>query len=41
MSDDGVFTPLIVVYGIPQFPVWSIGLALAAHSYRRRTSPGC
>ncbi|MFJ6789430.1 hypothetical protein [Streptomyces angustmyceticus] len=39
-SDDGVFTPWIVVYGIPQFLVWSIGLALAAHSYRRRTSPG-
>ncbi|MGW2918848.1 hypothetical protein ACWDBF_13415 [Streptomyces angustmyceticus] len=39
-SDDGVFIPWIVVYGIPQFLVWGIGLALAAHSYRRRTSPG-
>ncbi|MFD7666804.1 hypothetical protein [Streptomyces sp. NPDC059788] len=38
--DDGVFSPWIVVYGIPQFLVWGIGLFVAAHSYRHRTSPG-
>lgn len=38
-NDDGVFSPWIVVYGIPQFLVWGIGLSIAAHSYRHRTSP--
>ncbi|MFE5869260.1 hypothetical protein ACFQ6V_11470 [Streptomyces roseifaciens] len=36
-NDDAVFSPWIVVYGIPQFLVWGVGLAIAAHSYRRRT----
>ncbi|MEU1686695.1 hypothetical protein [Micromonospora sp. NPDC005707] len=36
-TDDGIFSPWIVVYGIPQFLVWSIGLFLAAWSYRART----
>lgn len=39
-SDDGVFSPWIVVFGVPQFLVWGIGLFVAALSYRRRTSPG-
>ncbi|RSO31073.1 hypothetical protein DMH15_24890 [Streptomyces sp. WAC 06725] len=39
-NDDGIFSPWIVVYGIPQFLVWGIGLAIAAHSYRHRTAPG-
>ncbi|MFC9234903.1 hypothetical protein ACFTZK_00105 [Streptomyces decoyicus] len=39
-NDDGIFSPWTAVYGIPQFLVWGIGLAIAAHSYRRRTSPG-
>jgi hypothetical protein len=34
-----IFSPWIVVYGIPQFLVWGIGLFLAAASYRARTSP--
>ncbi|MFI6327279.1 hypothetical protein ACIBBG_03170 [Micromonospora chersina] len=37
-TDDGIFSPWIVVYGIPQFLVWSIGLFLAAWSYRARTT---
>ncbi|WP_067474634.1 hypothetical protein [Actinomadura hibisca] len=37
-NDDGVFSPWIVVYGIPQFLVWGIGLFLAAWSYRARTA---
>ncbi|MGW7489861.1 hypothetical protein [Streptomyces sp. NPDC054786] len=37
-GDDGVFSPWIVVYGIPQFLVWGIGLLLAAQSYRARTA---
>ncbi|WP_058043718.1 hypothetical protein [Streptomyces roseifaciens] len=36
-NDDGVFSPWIVAYGIPQFLVWGVGLTIAAHSYRRRT----
>ncbi|MBL1091681.1 MULTISPECIES: hypothetical protein [Streptomyces] len=36
-NDEGIFSPWIVVYGIPQFLVWGIGLSLAAGSYRRRT----
>lgn len=36
-NDDGIFSPWIVVYGVPQFLVWGVGLSLAAHSYRRRT----
>ncbi|MFK8843887.1 hypothetical protein [Streptomyces sp. Ac-502] len=39
-DEDGVFSPWVVVYGIPQFLVWGIGLFIAAHSYRHRTSPG-
>ncbi|MEV5596452.1 hypothetical protein [Streptomyces sp. NPDC052496] len=39
-EDDSIFSPWTVVYGIPQFLVWGIGLLIAAHSYRRRTSPG-
>ncbi|MCX5384606.1 hypothetical protein [Streptomyces sp. NBC_00083] len=39
-SDDGIFSPWIPVYGIPQFLVWGIGLAVAAQSYRRRTFSG-
>ncbi len=39
-DDDGIFSPWIVVYGIPQFLVWGIGLFIAARSYHRRTSPG-
>ncbi|MGI5489650.1 hypothetical protein [Microtetraspora malaysiensis] len=35
-NDDGIFSPWIVVYGIPQFLVWGIGLSLAAWSYRAR-----
>ncbi|WP_411137748.1 hypothetical protein [Streptomyces sp. C10] len=38
-GDDGIFSPWTVVYGIPQFLVWGIGLLIAAHSYRTRTSP--
>ncbi|MEV4106351.1 hypothetical protein [Nonomuraea sp. NPDC049695] len=37
-SDDGIFSPWIVVYGIPQFLVWGIGLFLAAWSYRARAA---
>ncbi|MFI7146362.1 hypothetical protein ACIBO2_15700 [Nonomuraea sp. NPDC050022] len=37
-SDDGIFSPWIVVYGIPQFLVWGIGLVLAAWSYRARAA---
>lgn len=37
-DDDAVFSPWIVVYGIPQFLVWGGGLLIAARSYRRRTS---
>ncbi|MFB6504380.1 hypothetical protein ACFYXP_29740 [Streptomyces sp. NPDC002466] len=39
-DDEGVFSPWIVVYGIPQFLVWGIGLYMAGHSYRHRTAPG-
>jgi hypothetical protein len=38
-NDDGIFSPWTVVYGIPQFLVWGIGLFLAAWSYSARTSP--
>ncbi|MEU7731478.1 hypothetical protein AB0B78_40735 [Streptomyces sp. NPDC040724] len=38
-NDPGVFSRWIVVYGIPQFLVWGIGLLIAAHSYRSRTTP--
>lgn len=34
-----IFSRWIVVYGIPQFLVWGIGLLIAAHSYRGRTTP--
>ena len=37
-NDDGIFSPWIVVYGIPQFLVWAVGLFLAAWSYRARTA---
>ncbi|GAB7035572.1 hypothetical protein AB0G35_26205 [Streptomyces sp. NPDC021749] len=39
-NEDGIFSRWIVVYGVPQFLVWGIGLAIAAVSYRRRTSRG-
>ncbi len=39
-DNDGIFSPWIVVYGIPQFLVWGIGLSIAAHSYHHRTSLG-
>lgn len=39
-DSDGIFSPWIVVYGVPQFLVWGIGLSIAAHSYRHRTSLG-
>ncbi|WP_371676042.1 hypothetical protein [Streptomyces sp. NBC_01276] len=35
----GIFSRWIVVYGIPQFLVWGIGLLVAARSYRGRTAP--
>ncbi|MEV5568955.1 hypothetical protein AB0L06_02820 [Spirillospora sp. NPDC052269] len=38
-NDDGIFSPWIVVYGIPQFLVWGGGLFMAAWSYRDRTRP--
>ncbi|MFF3389891.1 hypothetical protein ACFYW1_02885 [Streptomyces sp. NPDC002669] len=38
-DDEGIFSPWTVVHGIPQFLVWGIGLYIAAHSYRHRTSP--
>ncbi|MEU5157433.1 hypothetical protein [Glycomyces sp. NPDC021274] len=38
-TDEGIFSPWIVVYGIPQFLVWGIGLFMAAWSYRARTAP--
>ncbi|MGI5447604.1 hypothetical protein ACQEVM_17885 [Streptomyces sp. CA-243310] len=38
-NDPGIFSRWIVVYGIPQFLVWGIGLLIAAHSYRSRTTP--
>ncbi|WP_457027986.1 hypothetical protein [Kitasatospora sp. P5_F3] len=34
----GIFSPWIVVYGIPQFLVWGIGLLAAARSYRARAA---
>jgi hypothetical protein len=37
-NEPGVFSRWIVVYGIPQFLVWGIGLLAAAQSYRRRTT---
>ncbi|MEU7576263.1 hypothetical protein AB0B50_01470 [Streptomyces sp. NPDC041068] len=37
-DDDGIFSPWTVVYGIPQFLMWGIGLFVAACSYRRRTA---
>lgn len=36
-NDPGIFNRWIVVYGIPQFLVWGIGLLIAARSYRDRT----
>ncbi|NUW40847.1 hypothetical protein [Nonomuraea rhodomycinica] len=39
-SEVGIFSPWIVVYGIPQFLVWGIGLLLAAWSYHARSGPG-
>ncbi|TYC68188.1 hypothetical protein EH183_40845 [Streptomyces sp. CB01881] len=36
-SADAIFSPWIVVYGIPQFLVWGIGLLVAARSYAART----
>ncbi|MGK4585319.1 hypothetical protein [Kitasatospora sp. HPMI-4] len=36
-NEPGIFSRWIVVYGIPQFLVWGIGLLIAARSYRRRT----
>jgi hypothetical protein len=38
-NDPGIFSRWIAVYGIPQFLVWGIGLLIAAHSYRSRTTP--
>ncbi|MFF7994975.1 hypothetical protein ACFZDG_35035 [Kitasatospora xanthocidica] len=38
-NEPGVFSRWIVVYGIPQFLVWGIGLLVAARSYRARTAP--
>ncbi|KQV04657.1 MULTISPECIES: hypothetical protein [unclassified Kitasatospora] len=35
-DEPGIFSPWIVVYGIPQFLVWGIGLLVAARSYRAR-----
>ncbi|REK92096.1 hypothetical protein DY245_00660 [Streptomyces inhibens] len=37
-DDEGIFSSWVVVYGIPQFLVWGIGLFIAAWSYRARTS---
>lgn len=37
-NDPGIFSRWIVVYGIPQFLVWGIGLFIAARSYRGRTT---
>jgi hypothetical protein len=34
-----IFEPWIVLYGVPQFLVWVIGLIVATHSYARRTAP--
>lgn len=37
-DEEGIFSPWTVVYGIPQFLVWGIGLYIAARSYHHRTS---
>ncbi|MEV7728942.1 hypothetical protein AB0P15_30015 [Streptomyces sp. NPDC087917] len=37
-NEPSIFSRWIVVYGIPQFLVWGIGLLIAAHSYRGRTT---
>jgi hypothetical protein len=34
-----VFSPWLIVYGVPQFLVWAIGLLIATRSYARRTGP--
>ncbi|MCG6499936.1 hypothetical protein [Kitasatospora sp. A2-31] len=39
-NEPGIFSRWVVVYGIPQFLVWGIGLLVAAKSYRSRTTPG-
>ncbi|MEV5506922.1 hypothetical protein [Streptomyces orinoci] len=39
-EDDGIFSPWIVVYGVPQFLVWGGGLLIAAYQYARRTAGG-
>ncbi len=38
-NEPGIFSRWIIVYGIPQFLVWGIGLLVAARSYRSRTTP--
>ncbi len=35
-NDDGIFSQWIIIYGIPQFLVWGIGLLIAARSYHGR-----
>jgi hypothetical protein len=37
---DAIFSPWTGVYGIPQFTVWVVGLAVATASYARRTARG-
>ena len=37
-GDEGIFSEWIVVYGIPHFLVWGIGLLMATWSYRARTA---
>jgi hypothetical protein len=37
-NEQDIFSHWIVVYGIPQFLVWGIGLLVAAQSYQRRTA---
>lgn len=37
-NEDGIFSQWIIIYGIPQFLVWGLGLLIAARSYQVRTS---
>ena len=35
---EAIFSPWTVVYGVPQFTVWALGLFLATRSYAARTA---
>jgi hypothetical protein len=35
---EAIFSPWTIVYGVPQFTVWALGLFLATRSYSARTA---